>query len=119
MPPEAIHLFANKGSVEHLEPNQIVIQQDEIGTDFFLLLRGRVTIEKDDKTINAIEQGGFFGEIALLADSKRTATVKTSEPTAILKIDAAAFWDVLSNNINMATLIENVAESRLGDVTNA
>ena len=39
--------------------------------------------------------------------------------TAILKIDAAAFWDVLSNNINMATLIENVAESRLGDVTNA
>ena len=119
LPPEAIHLFANKGTVEHLDSNQIIIEQNDVGSDFFLLLRGRVTIEKDQKTINSIEQGGFFGEIALLADTERTATVKTAEPTAILKIDAAAFWDVLSNNINMATLIENVAESRLGEATHA
>ncbi len=119
LPAEAIHLFANKGTVEHLESDQIIIEQNDVGSDFFLLLRGRVTIEKDQKAVNSIEQGGFFGEIALLADTKRTATVKTAEPTAILKIDAAAFWDVLSNNINMATLIENVAASRLGEATHA
>ena len=119
LPAEAIHHFANKGTVEHLESDQIIIEQNDVGSDFFLLLRGRVTIEKDQKAVNSIEQGGFFGEIALLADTKRTATVKTAEPTAILKIDAAAFWDVLSNNINMATLIENVAASRLGEATHA
>ena len=116
LPPEVIHIFANKGVVEHLEPNHVIIQQDDIGTDFYLLLRGKVDIEKNAQSIRSIEQGGFFGEIALLADTPRTATVKTLEATSILKIDAASFWDVLTNNINMATMIENVAETRLEEV---
>ena len=118
LPPEVIHLFANRGSVEHVNPQQIIIQQNEIGSDFYLLLRGSVDILKDEQQIQTIAQGGFFGEIALLADTPRTATVRAAEATSVLRIDSEAFWGVMTNNLNMALSIENVAESRLGQTGN-
>ncbi|MBL91538.1 MAG: hypothetical protein CMH56_06960 [Myxococcales bacterium] len=119
LPPEVIHLFANSGEVEHLEPEKVIIEQNEIGTDFYLLLRGSVDILKNDQQVQTIEQGGFFGEIALLADTPRTATVRTAESTSVLRIEAGAFWEVMTNNLNMAMTIENVAESRLGEAASA
>ena len=114
LPPEVIHLFANNGAVEHLAPREEIIKQDEIGNDFYLLLRGSVDIFKDEKQIQTIQQGGFFGEIALLADTPRTATVRTAEPTSVLRIESKSFWEVMTSNLNMARTIEDVAQSRLG-----
>ena len=76
-------------------------------------------ILKNDQQVQTIEQGGFFGEIALLADTPRTATVRTAESTSVLRIESGAFWEVMTNNLNMAMTIENVAESRLGEAASA
>ena len=50
--------------------------------------------------------------MALIADVARTATVGAAEDCALLRIDAAAFWDILSRNIQLSLFIETIADHR-------
>jgi CRP/FNR family transcriptional regulator, cyclic AMP receptor protein len=65
------------------------------GREFFVLLEGSADVSKDGRSINTLGSGDFFGEIALVSDSPRTATVTATSPVRALVITDRSFRRLL------------------------
>ena len=77
------------------EAGDHVIREGEIGADLFLLVRGSLQVTKDGVELNQLSPGKHFGELALISDQKRSATVTASEDSLILRIERDAFLQLL------------------------
>lgn len=115
LPEDVIHDITMRSSMRHLQRGEVIIRQGEYGKSFFMVLRGSVEVSIDGSMVKRIQHGGFFGEISLIADIPRTATVKSHEATVLLEMAASSFWEVLCQNIELALFIEAVGESRLAE----
>lgn len=67
----------------------------ESGREFFVLLEGEADVSQDGQSINTLHAGDFFGEIALVEDTPRTATVTATTPIRVLVITGRAFKQLL------------------------
>jgi CRP/FNR family cyclic AMP-dependent transcriptional regulator len=68
------------------------------GREFFVLLEGEADVSKDGRSINKLGSGDFFGEIALISDSPRTATVTATSPVRALVITDRSFRRLLDGS---------------------
>lgn len=66
-----------------LAPYEIVFEQSHPGLNFFIVASGRLEVLVNMQRVNLIQKGDTFGELALLHDSPRSATVKTVEYTTL------------------------------------
>jgi CRP/FNR family cyclic AMP-dependent transcriptional regulator len=74
-----------------LREGKEMTRQGERGREFFVLLEGDADVIKDGRTINRLGSGDFFGEIALVSDTPRTATVTATSPVRTLVITDRSF----------------------------
>jgi len=72
---------------------------------FFVIVSGRVRIERAGRTVNTIETGDFLGEIALLDGGPRTATAITETPCRLLSLDNQRFSDLLDASPRVRTAV--------------
>lgn len=112
MPAETLGLFRELGTFEHHDSGEEIIKEGAEDRAFYLVLRGRLVVTRLGQPVAELKQGDFFGEIALLCNVPRTATVSAVEETLLLKLESAAFWQVVSENIALAMNLEMVAERR-------
>jgi ATP-binding cassette subfamily B protein len=85
-----------------------VVTEGEMGDRFFLIARGRVEVLKAEaaagpKRIAFLEDGDYFGEIALLHRMPRTATVRTLDATLLLSLRDTHFHALLKRHPNLET----------------
>ena len=91
-----------------------LIEEGKQGREFFVLIDGTVDIRRGGRKVAEIGGGSFFGEIALLTDAPRTATVIASSPARVLVITGQAFQRVLNETTTirpkvLAALAERAA----------
>jgi signal transduction histidine kinase len=99
-------------------PESVVVREDEIGQTFFIIVQGEVEVTKkiDGQTQRVLQRhrsGDFFGEMALIETSPRTATVRTLTPTTLLEISKDDFDTVLSQHPEMALVVMRTLTQRL------
>lgn len=85
------------------------------GYSFFVLRNGTATVSVDGITGRTLARGDFFGELALLGDGRRTATVTTTSPSQVLVLFGTDFRRLQQEFPDLAARIE----SRLQEVTQA
>lgn len=99
------------------EPGGIVFRKGDAGNAMFLVLSGTVGISDrdvaDDTLIDTIGPGDFFGEMALIANTPRSATVKALEPAELIAIDKKRFLASIHENPALAIALINTFVSRL------
>ena len=71
---------------------------------FFVVASGHADVVQDGATIGAVGPGGHFGEIALLEDVPRTASVVASTPLRAFRLDREAFDAVLLQAFRAGTI---------------
>lgn len=111
--PESIDFLCSRGALTYFNLGQKVFAQGDPGDSLYLILRGSVDVFIHGKHIKSLRQGSFFGEIALIANIPRTATIVTREPCVFFKVSSDSFWEVLVQYIDLGVFIETVSESRL------
>lgn len=91
-------------SVEDLDfkAGKVLCQQGKSGGEFFIVLSGEAEVERDGKVVDTIKAGDHFGEIALLDNGPRTATVKAKTDLRCLVLSPRQFQDVLHQDAEIA-----------------
>ena len=99
-------------SVE-VAPGECVIVQGEVGEHFFLLDEGRVEVLEDGERRCFQGPGSSFGEIALLRDIPRTATVRAAEKTRVLALGRESFLEAVTGQPRSREAAAAVMDERL------
>lgn len=91
LPTAALEAVARGAEECHLEPGDIVIRQGEPGDRYFAIAAGRFDVTVDDVVRRTLGRGDGFGEIALLSDTPRTATVTAASAGTLLAVERVPF----------------------------
>jgi voltage-gated potassium channel len=98
-------------------PGDLVVRAGEPGQEMFFLSRGAVEVLGPDGTVlNTLHDGDFFGEIALLTDAPRTASVRAVAPSDLYVLDKAIFDRIVAAYPEVAAWLKREAERRRRDV---
>jgi CRP-like cAMP-binding protein len=90
-----------------------LIREGERGREFLVIASGTVKVTRKGKTIRDLGAGDYVGEIALVADVPRTATVTATSPVRLLVITDRAFRSVLEQMPSIATKVLQSLGQRL------
>lgn len=100
----------------------VLCEEGQVEDKFYILLDGSVSVSKtvnnvEQRQLKALEAGDFFGEMALIHNAPRAATVTTTTQVTVLEIDKENFDRVLqrSSNISMAMVREISSRLREND----
>ena len=99
------------------EAGETVFSQGQKGDAFYIIYQGSVAIRLRklllfSKTVATLKAGDFLGEIALISDEPRTATVVCAEPTLLFTLISDDFKLVLSENPAAASEMARIAARR-------
>lgn len=95
MEQSAIENLIAKMMYHEFQAGEIVVEQGDVGSYFFVLQEGSLEVQIDGQTANAMGPGDSFGGIALLYNCPRTATVLAKEDCGIWGIDGEVFRQVM------------------------
>ncbi len=85
-------------------PGERIVKQGDEARSFFVVASGQVEVVENRRVRGRLGPGSYFGEIALLADMPRTATVRAVTPTRVLELDRSAFDRVLAKSFRRGKL---------------
>ncbi|MFQ5945011.1 MAG: cyclic nucleotide-binding domain-containing protein, partial [Anaerolineae bacterium] len=100
---------------------EAIIRQGEEGDAFYIVKDGRVQIvvrtpDDQEKEVAELGPGEYFGEMALLVDIPRTATVTALSPLQLLKLNKSDFDEFLSHQLYVSQDLERVSSRRMIDL---
>jgi CRP-like cAMP-binding protein len=78
-----------------LPEGQVLTREGDTGREFFVLIEGTADVRRKGRKVNTMHAGDFLGEIALVADRPRTATVTATSPIRALVVTDRAFKKLL------------------------
>lgn len=113
--PQAAREYLGRSLREReLPAGAVVFSQGDRGDDFYLVAEGDVDVAIDGKHVRTLGPGDYFGEIALLRDVPRTATIRAAGPVRLLALDRDSFLATVGGNRASANAANAVIGARLG-----
>jgi CRP-like cAMP-binding protein len=93
-----------------------IVRQGELGDRFYLIDSGEVEVFEDGELARRQGPGDYFGEIALLRDIPRTATVTATSDVEVLALERDDFLEAVTRDRLSTQAAETVIATRLGSV---
>jgi cAMP-dependent protein kinase regulator len=87
------------GSWRTAAPGEVLIREGDPGDAFYALGAGRVDVIREGEVVAALGPGEHFGDVALLTDAPRNATVVTHTPSRIFRLDREGFQRVVAETL--------------------
>ena len=114
---EQLKGLAEKATEVEFAPRQAIVRQGEIGTGFFIVVEGRVSVVRDAQTLATLGPGEFFGELSVLDGQPRIAQVVAEQPTRCLALASWEFEEVLLEQPALSLAILRGLAGRLRSVS--
>jgi CRP-like cAMP-binding protein len=96
-----------------VEPGTVIVREGDAGDRFYIVAEGEIEVSQDGRVLSELGSGGYFGEIALLRDMPRTATVIARTPVVLYALDRDDFLAAVTGHPQSAEAAESVVASRL------
>jgi MFS family permease len=96
-----------------VEPGSAVFEEGDPGDRFYVVADGRAAVEVGGEPARTMESGDFFGEIALLRDVPRTATVRAITSLRLYALDPDTFVETVTGHAASAEAAGTIVAARL------
>ncbi len=96
-----------------LPAGRVLMREGDIGREFYVLVSGTVSIDRGGARVRTMQPGDFFGEIALLAESPRTATATTEAPSKLLVLAHREFHSLMDQFPAVRTCVLEALAKRI------
>jgi MFS family permease len=114
LPPATVEQLAASLVPVRVRAGEDVFRQGDSGDRFYVVGDGEVVVSVDGRPVNRLGRGGYFGEIALLRDVPRTATVTAETDAELLALERDEFIAAVTGHAPTAEVANAVIASRLG-----
>lgn len=121
LPRQQVETLAATLETVHVEPGATIVRQGAPADKFFIIVEGEVevvreTAGQEPKKLASLKVGQFFGEMAILRESSRTATVRAIAPTTLLTMDRNVFRGLVAQSLATTEDFDRVIRQRLADL---
>lgn len=113
LPDKVRRRLAEIGKRRQYGPDEPIIREGESGIAFYIVLSGSARVEQQGERIGELAAGDFFGELALLEEHARTASVIATEDTICLGFTRWEFTAMIDEHPQVAVPIMHVLIRRL------
>jgi len=113
LPTPVLERLASLAAEVHVPSMTAVFKQGDAGDRFYVIAEGTVTVEIDGAEANTLGRGDFFGEIALLRDVPRTATVRALDELRLYALERDDFIAVVTGHAPSREAADSVVAARL------
>ena len=105
-----IEKFGNTRKIRLL-PNELLFNQGDEGNCAFLINQGNLDVIVDGKKVENLFEGELFGEMALILNQKRSASVVAKSSTELIEITKASFEEIMNEVSNeLKQIIQKLCE---------
>jgi signal transduction histidine kinase len=116
--PDEVSELINNSKLANYPPETVLCRENATEDTFYLILEGEVEVTKvinnaEARLLKTLSAGDFFGEMALIHNAPRAATVKTVTPLIALEIRREAFDRVLKNSSSVSLAMVREISRRL------
>ena len=116
LPPPVLESLARALTPVSVEPGREVFRQGERGDRFYIVADGEVEIVSDGRVVAVTGTGGYFGEISLLRDVPRTATVRAKTEVELRALERDDFIAAVTGHAASAEAADSVVAARLSSL---
>lgn len=110
---QELDLFWNSPDLIYLPSGKVLIEEGKPGHNMFVLLNGAVDITFKGHPIDHLEAGTIVGEMAMVDDHPRSATVTTATDCCVLAVDRRQFHDLVRHHPELASRVMSIMSHRL------
>jgi CRP/FNR family transcriptional regulator, cyclic AMP receptor protein len=96
---------------------KVLTRQGDTGREFFVLMDGEVEVERDGQSLGRRGAGDFIGEIALIEDIPRTATVTAATSVRLFVLTGQSFRSVVEAQPEVENKVLRTLARRLADMS--
>ena len=93
--------------------NERIMNHGDNGDSMFIIISGSVKVHIDNKELTTLSKGDCIGEMALLDQEPRSASVTTKEETTLLEIYGEDFYDLMASRMDIMQGIVKVLSRRI------
>ena len=101
----------------YFDRNKVIVEEGQTGTRMYVVLKGRVMVYLDGEVVEKINPGGVFGELALVDQPTRLASVVAETDCELLPIGRDAFLAMVKTSPDFAASLLTALSDRLKTVT--
>jgi MFS family permease len=116
LPPPVLESLAHALVPVRVEAGREVFREGELGDRFYIVADGEVEIVQNGKVVNLEGPGEFFGEISLLRDVPRTATVRAKTEVELRALERDEFIGAVTGHAASAEAADSVVATRLSSL---
>ena len=106
-------LFRQDSDALQLAPGEYLFREGDKGENMYVLLEGEMEILLGDFVLETVKQGALIGEMALIHDNPRTATVIVKTPCRLAEINRRRFHFLVQQTPHFATHVMKTLADRL------
>ncbi len=122
--PEDLRSICECGTTKTYPKHSIVINEGDLSDTLYIILSGKVKVyvsEADGRevTLGILGPGKFFGELSLIDESPRSASVSTLETTSLSLVSKAAFQQCIKKDPEIALKLMRVLAQRIRSLTDS
>ncbi len=106
-------LFRHEKQTVNLAPGEFLFHAGDAGRDMYVVLDGTLEVRVGDKVVEVAGPGAMLGEMALIDESVRTASVAATSPSRLVQINLHRFHFLVQQNPFFASHVMKVMVERL------
>jgi uncharacterized protein YhbP (UPF0306 family) len=123
LPPQEVTTVAGRLDPMQVAAGTVVVRQGAPADKFFIIVEGELEVIREDggvsRTVATLRKGQFFGEMAILRDLPRTATVRATTPATLLAMERDDFRALVAQSLATTQDFDQVIQQRLGELGGA